>query len=188
MSRTGSPNFIAGCTCGYVSQELTVNGRCEPATCRACSSLVVTTRHPFTFDYSPCPDCGQPLNEKNLLGRGWFVMDRPSKIACPRCLKVGICMTSLPGRWSYEDEVFPEIGEELQARLERRGKIVIPDLHITPGSVWFTKTPSLPVGSIVIASAVSISTMAVNDGLMEVAHHRGVKDLRLDFLRVKQVD
>lgn len=185
MSRTGSPNFSARCACGYTSKPLTINGRSEPATCSGCQNFVVTSRKRFTYDYAPCSQCGAPLGDSNLFGRGWLVFAKACPVACPKCGQSSVELTPLPGSWEVEDDMFPSPGEEIQATLRPSGKIVIPDLHTESGSVWFTQTPRLPVGTTVYATVIAISTTAVNAGLVEVAHHRGVKDLELAFNGIK---
>lgn len=134
------------------------------------------------------PDCGQSLTEKNLLGRGWFVRDRPSRIACPHILKVGICLTSLPGAWSYEDEVFPEIGDELQARLELRGKIVIQYAHNTRVRLVQENTFTSHWLHRYRIRCFHLNHRSQRWPGRGRAKHRGVKDLQLTFLRVKKVD
>lgn len=181
MSVTHSPDFIASCKCGYISTVLSMRGRMQPASCVKCHSLINATRRLFRFDHEPCPACGATIDNVQLFGTGWYRTDQPTSIACPKCDTIGLILRDICGPSpSYTDE-FPDEGDLIHAELRSRGRIMIPDLHTESGSVWFTKTPALEIGTRVIATVVSITTMAVNVGEVELPHHQGVRDLQIQF-------
>jgi|GEM_PF-3289433 hypothetical protein len=180
MSPTHSNNFFATCTCGYTSTPLKAEGLFEPATCRECQSLVVAVRRAFRYDYEPCSNCGAALYGSDTFGTGWYVIDRPSKINCPRCKKPGMLLTSLPRTHNDDRYLFPKPGDIVHATLGRNGRITIPHIYTSSGSVWFEKTPSLPIGTIIAATVLTVSTMAVNQNELEKPQ-RGIKDLQLRY-------
>ena len=134
MSPTHSNNFFATCPCGYTSTPLKKEGLHEPATCRECQLLVVAERKAFRYDYEPCSNCGAALYKSDTLGTEWYVIDRPAKIVCPSCKKLGMVLTSLPRTQSDDRYVFPKAGDIIHAMLGRNGRITIPDIHTS--SVW----------------------------------------------------
>ena len=183
MSPTHSNNFFATCPCGYTSTPLKAEGLHEPATCRECQLLVVAERKAFRYDYEPCSNCGAALYKSDTLGTEWYVIDRPAKIVCPSCKKLGMILTSLPRTQSDDRYVFPKAGDIIHAMLGRNGRITIPDIHTSSGSVWFEKTPSLPIGTVVEAIVLIVSTMAVNQNELEKPQ-RGIRELQLRYNRV----
>ena len=187
MSPIHSNNFFASCSCGYTSTHLKAEGLFEPATCRACLSLVVAVRRAFRYDYEPCSNCGAPLSNSDTLGSGWYVTDRPSKIICPRCEKPGMLITSLPRTYNADFCTFPKPGDTIHVTLLRNGVIDIPHIYCSSGSVWFESTPRLHIGTKISATVLAISTMAVNQNEIEKPQ-RGIRDLQLRYNSLVDVE
>lgn len=181
MSVMHSPDFVASCECGYESTVLSMRGRTQPASCLECGSLINATRRLFRFDYEPCPRCDSTVKEEWLFGNGWYREGRVASIPCPRCGSTRLSLRDIGGPPYLHVDRIPSEGDAIHAELRSRGKITVPDLYTEKGSVWFTKTPKLHVGTRIVATVVALTTMAVNVGKIEAPQKVGVRDLEIRF-------
>jgi hypothetical protein len=71
---------------------------------------------------------------------------------------------------------FPEEGQRIHATLCKQGIMTVPDVDTEHASVWFSKTPSLPIGTRIEALVMFAKTR--HDGK---SRGRVLTELMLDY-------
>jgi hypothetical protein len=168
--------FTFSCDCGYRSAVLSTAPRSQPIMCDECNSIVCGMRNLFRFDYAPCPGCGTALSESATLGKGWFVTGKPSTVLCPRCKQCLLTIHPIAHLDFGPGQDFPKQGQRIHAILCKRGIVTVPDVNTEHASVWFSKTPSLPVGTRIEALVLFAKTR--QDG---ASRERVLIELMLDY-------
>lgn len=170
--------FKATCQCGYRSDILMG----LTAACQNCRQLVDASRAKFRYTLRPCPKCGAPIREEDLLGEGWLVFDQPSSITCPSCGDRKLTFNSICHMHLKHGTDFPNIGDEIDGCIDKRGRIEIPWFKLEAPHVVHDVPAALAPGQRVRLRVKEIKTGKPTNAVLSMFYDRVVTELKLEYL------